>query len=317
LEEEGRREEWPETVKRYINFYKKHYNYNPRIPWDDLEDAILKLHTMPSMRALMTAGEAAERSHVATYNCSFVAAEEKEVFKQILYILMCGTGVGFSVERQYVNKLPTVPLNFVQHTGKILVDDSKEGWAHAFGAMVENLFNGVHSELDVSKLRGAGERLKTFGGRSSGPQPLVDLAKFTHRIFDKARGRKLTSLEVHDIICKIADVVVVGGVRRSALISLSNLSDERMRHAKTGQWWEADIQRALANNSAVYTEKPSAETFMREFLAMVESKSGERGIFNRASIPQNRLDSYDKGHGTNPCAEITLRSKQFCNLKIH
>ena len=266
------------------------------------------------MRALMTAGDAASRSHVATYNCSFVAADYPEVFKEILYILMCGTGVGFSVERQFVNQLPEVPKVHTVRASKILVEDSKEGWSNAYGAMVKNLYGGIHSELDVSLLRGAGAKLKTFGGRSSGPKPLIDLAKFTHRVFANAAGRKLTSLEVHDVICKIADVVVVGGVRRSALISLSNLSDDRMRHAKTGQWWEANQQRALANNSAVYTEKPSAETFMREFLSMVESKAGERGLFNRASLATKRTSTYDKGHGTNPCGEIILRSKQFCNL---
>lgn len=314
LEEESRREDWPETVTRYINFYKEKTHNNLNIPWEPLYDSILNLQIMPSMRAMMTAGPAAERSNIATYNCSFVAANYQDCFKHILLILMNGTGVGFSVERQEIAKLPTIEP--IKNTDPIiiLVEDSKEGWSTAFGYAIELLYSGINVEFDVSKVRPAGDKLKTFGGRSSGPAPLLSLLTFTKNIFKKAEGRKLNSLEVHDVICKIADIVVVGGVRRSALISLSNLSDDRMRQSKTGQWWDSEPQRQLANNSAVYTEEPSAETWLHEFTSIINSKSGERGIFNRESIPKERFINYDGSLGTNPCGEILLRSKQFCNL---
>jgi len=274
---------------------------------------------MPSMRALMTAGEALKRDNTAGYNCSYVAVNRVRAFDEILYILMCGTGVGFSVERQYVEKLPTIAEAFTDSDTTIIVQDSKAGWAKAYKELVSLLIGGQIPKWDLSKVRPAGARLKTFGGRASGPKPLEDLFRFTCDTFKRAAGRKLTSIECHDIVCKIAEIVVVGGVRRSALISLSNLTDERMREAKTGAWWEANPQRALANNSVAYKEKPEIGVFMDEWVSLYKSKSGERGIFNRsaaqktvAKLGDRRDPSYE--FGTNPCSEIILRDREFCNL---
>lgn len=331
LNTEQRREHWPETVQRYVDYFAAKF---PHYPTDEIYHAILNLKNMPSMRALMTAGPALERDPMAGYNCSFVAIDDPRAFDEILYILMCGTGVGFSVERQFINKLPIIgakvaidtegklaietidKMETVDHT--IHVRDSKGGWASAFKELITLLYLGKIPKWDVSKIRKAGTKLKTFGGRASGPQPLVDLFQFTVDTFKNAIGRKLTSVECHDLVCKIADIVVVGGVRRSALISLSNLSDDRMRGAKNGQWWVTDPQRALANNSAAYTERPGMELFMREWLSLVESKSGERGIFNRTAAIKKAMETGRRDHtkvvGTNPCAEITLRSCGLCNL---
>jgi ribonucleoside-triphosphate reductase len=317
LEDEGRRETWGETVDRYVN--------NIMVPkmGDDsytksLQDAILNLEVMPSMRALMTAGPALDRDNTAGYNCSYLPVDDPKSFDEAMFILLCGTGVGFSVERQYVKKLPDVPDNLFQSDTTVIVKDSKEGWAKSLRQVIALLYSGEIPQWDVSKVRPAGAKLKTFGGRASGPAPLVDLFNFVIRVFANAKGRKLSSIECHDIMCKIGEVVVVGGVRRSAMISLSNLSDDRMRHAKSGSWWENDPQRALANNSVSYTEKPDAVSFMREWMSLVESGSGERGIFNRqASVAQSKKNGRrDPNHefGTNPCSEIILRPYQFCNL---
>ena len=324
IESENRREDWPETVKRYFDFFENHlkqnqsYKLSPELR-SELESAVLNLEVMPSMRALMTAGEALERDNVAGYNCSYVSVNNIRAFDEILYILMCGTGVGFSVERQYVEKLPTVAEHFTNSDTTIIVQDSKAGWAKAYRELVSLLVGGQIPKWDVSKVRSAGARLKTFGGRASGPRPLVDLFHFTTDTFKRAAGRKLTSIECHDIVCKIAEIVVVGGVRRSALISLSNLTDERMRDAKSGAWWEQNPQRALANNSVAFKEKPEIGTFMEEWVSLYKSKSGERGIFNREAAKKTVAklgDRRDPNHdfGTNPCSEIILRDKQFCNL---
>ena len=324
LEDKGRRESWSETVSRLISFFKQHIDneYNSIIKnkeWDELEEAILSLQVMPSMRALMTSGDALDRENVAGYNCSYIPIDSPRAFDEVLYILMNGTGVGFSVERQYADKLPTVPDVEFEHTEDVVsVVDSKEGWAKAFRDLVSYLYTGRVPKINVSKVRPAGARLKTFGGRASGPQPLVDLFDFTILKFKGARGRKLSSMECHDIVCKTGEVVVVGGVRRSALISLSNLSDQRIRAAKMGEWWNENPQRALANNSVAYTEKPDVGIFMKEWLSLYESKSGERGMFNRASAQAKAAEngrrdaSWD--FGTNPCSEIILRPNQFCNL---
>ena len=324
LEDKGRRESWSETVSRLISFFKQHIDneYNSIIKnkeWDELEEAILSLQVMPSMRALMTSGDALDRENVAGYNCSYIPIDSPRAFDEVLYILMNGTGVGFSVERQYADKLPTVPDVEFEHTEDVIsVVDSKEGWAKAFRDLVSYLYTGRVPKINVSKVRPAGARLKTFGGRASGPQPLVDLFDFTILKFKGARGRKLSSMECHDIVCKTGEVVVVGGVRRSALISLSNLSDQRIRAAKMGEWWNENPQRALANNSVAYTEKPDVGIFMKEWLSLYESKSGERGMFNRASAQAKAAEngrrdaSWD--FGTNPCSEIILRPNQFCNL---
>lgn len=315
LENEQRRETWEETVRRYVEYFANKFQYYPE---DRIFDAIVKLKTMPSMRALMTAGPALERDPIAGYNCAFIAVDNPRAFDEILYILMCGTGMGFSVERQFITMLPTVAETFTQTDMTITVKDSKSGWAQSFRELIALLYAGSVPQWDTSKVRPAGAKLKTFGGRASGPQPLIDLFKFTIAIFKNAAGRKLTSVECHDLVCKIADIVVVGGVRRSALISLSNLSDDRMRHAKSGQWWVNDPQRALANNSAAYTERPDMELFMKEWLSLVESKSGERGIFNREAAVKKAIESGRRDHtqviGVNPCAEITLRSAGCCNL---
>ena len=324
LEDEGRRESWSETVSRLISFFKQHIDneYNSVIKnkeWNELEEAILSLQVMPSMRALMTSGDALDRENVAGYNCSYIPIDSPRAFDEVLYILMNGTGVGFSVERQYADKLPTVPDVEFEHTEDVIsVVDSKEGWAKAFRDLISYLYTGRVPKIDVNKVRPAGARLKTFGGRASGPQPLVDLFDFTILKFKGARGRKLSSMECHDIVCKTGEVVVVGGVRRSALISLSNLSDQRIRSAKMGEWWNENPQRALANNSVAYTEKPDPGIFMKEWLSLYESKSGERGMFNRASAQAKAAEngrrdaSWD--FGTNPCSEIILRPNQFCNL---
>jgi ribonucleoside-triphosphate reductase (thioredoxin) len=286
--------------------------------WNEIEEAILSLDVMPSMRAMMTSGPALERDNTCAYNCSYLPVDDPKAFDEAMFILLCGTGVGFSVERQYVNKLPEVPERLFASEDTIVVADSKEGWAKAYRKLLALLWAGEVPKWDVSKVRPAGAKLKTFGGRASGPAPLVELFNFTIGKFKGAAGRKLSSIECHDIMCKIGEVVVVGGVRRSAMISLSNLSDDRMRHAKSGQWWENQGQRALANNSTSYTEKPDMETFMREWLALVESKSGERGIFNRQAsqkqAAKNGRRNPDWDFGTNPCSEIILRPYQFCNL---
>ncbi len=320
IEEEERRETWEETVDRYINYMCCNHceGLIDNATAEELRQGILNLEVMPSMRALMTAGPALARDNVAGFNCSYVAIDHPHSFDEILYILMCGTGVGFSVERQFIAKLPVVAERFRLSNSTIVVEDSKIGWADAFRELVSFLYSGCIPRWDTSQIRKAGARLKTFGGRASGPQPLDDLFKFTVDIFKSAAGRKLTSIECHDICCKVGEVVVVGGVRRSALISLSNPSDDRMRHAKSGEWWSNEPQRALANNSACYTEKPGMDTFMREWLALYSSKSGERGVFNReAAVKQaERFGRRDPEHefGTNPCSEIILRSCQFCNL---
>lgn len=323
LPEQSRREHWTETVKRYIAFMKAHItlHHNEAIKpkeWDELETAITNHEIMPSMRAMMTAGPALIRDNTAGYNCSYVAVDDPKAFDEAMHILMCGTGVGFSVERQYVNKLPEIPEKMFPCDTVITVRDSKEGWAKSLRMLISLLYAGEIPGTDTSKVRGAGTPLKTFGGRASGPEPLEELFKFVIATFKNAAGRKLTSLECHDIMCKIGEVVVVGGVRRSAMISLSNLSDDRMRHAKAGAWWEHNVHRALSNNSAVYNEKPDIGLFMQEWLALYESKSGERGIFNReasqkvAAANGRRDASWD--FGTNPCSEIILRPNQFCNL---
>ena len=334
MEEEGRRETWEETVNRYFEFFTEHLktecNYDvPDKLRKELQTAVTNLEIMPSMRALMTAGEALKRDNVAGYNCSYVSASKVKSFDEILYILMCGTGVGFSVERDLIKTLPTIAEEFEDSDTTIVVKDSKMGWAKAYRELFSLLIGGQVPKWDTSKVRAAGERLKTFGGRASGPEPLEDLFRFTVDTFRKANGRKLTSIECHDIICKIAEIVVVGGVRRSALISLSSLTDERMRDAKSGAWWEADSQRALANNSVSYKEKPEPGTFMEEWVALYKSKSGERGIFNREAAqkqvekanafrtkmnPEYRTRDADQLFGTNPCSEIILRDREFCNL---
>ncbi len=324
LPSEKRRETWGETIQRYFDFFQEHlketcdYDLKPELR-KELESAVLRLGVMPSMRCLMTAGEALKRENIAGYNCSYVAISRVQAFDEILYVLMNGTGVGFSVERQYITQLPPVAEEFHPSDTVITVADSKLGWAKAYKELLGLLWIGQIPKWDLSKVRPAGAPLKTFGGRASGPEPLDNLMSFTVNVLKNAAGRKLSSIECHDIVCKIAEVVVVGGVRRSALISLSNLSDDRMRHAKSGQWWNDNPQRALANNSACYTEKPDMGIFMDEWKALYESKSGERGIFNRQSANKQVeksgrrvVDGYE--FGTNPCSEIILRDREFCNL---
>ena len=321
--DENRRETWNETVSRYFNFFEEHLKETNDYTLTTnnrkmLQDAVTDLKVMPSMRCLMTAGEALKRENVAGYNCSYLAVDTLRSFDELLYVLMCGTGVGFSVERQYVNELPVINEEFYATDTVIMVSDSKLGWAKAFRELIYLLAAGQIPQWNMSRVREAGAPLKTFGGRASGPAPLEDLFRFCTNIFKDAAGRKLTSLEAHDICCKIAEVVVVGGVRRSALISLSNLSDDRMRHAKAGRWWESNVQRALANNSACYTEKPDMGIFMEEWKSLYESKSGERGIFNRQAAKDRaeKNGRRDPNHefGTNPCSEIILRDREFCNL---
>tara|TARA_R110000851_G_scaffold96526_1_gene209477 strand:+ start:10810 stop:12702 length:1893 start_codon:yes stop_codon:yes gene_type:complete len=323
LDGKQRREHWPETVERYMTFMdtqlsSKQGYIMPQELHDELHSAILNREVMPSMRAVMTAGEALDRDNTAGYNCSYLPVDDVKSFDEAMYILLCGTGVGFSVESKYINKLPEVPqLLFNSHTN-IVVRDSKAGWAKSLRQLIALLYSGEIATWDVSKVRPAGARLKTFGGRASGPAPLVDLFNFVVGKFKGAVGRKLNSLECHDIMCKVGEVVVVGGVRRSAMISLSDLTDDRMRHAKTGSWWERDGQRALANNSASYNEKPTVGEFMTEWLALYQSHSGERGIFSRAAAKTTveKLGRRDANYefGTNPCSEIILRPYQFCNL---
>ena len=323
LDDKGRREHWNETVGRYFDFMEKHLlknnNYVLTGPLRSrLEDAVLNLDVMPSMRSLMTAGEALERQNIAGYNCSYLPIDDPKAFDEAMYILLCGTGVGFSVEQKYVNKLPEIPEKLYESNTVVHVKDSKEGWAKALRQVMALLWAGEVPKWDVSSVRPAGTRLKTFGGRASGPEPLVDLFAYVTAKFKGAVGRKLTTLEAHDILCKIGEVVVVGGVRRSAMISLSDLGDDRMAHAKAGNWWDGNGQRALANNSAVYDVKPDVGQFMREWNNIYESHSGERGIFNRYAsenqAAKNGRRVLGKEWGTNPCSEIILRPYQFCNL---
>ena len=314
IEGEGR-ESWGDTVARYTkNIIRDLVDNKTK---NEIEEAVLGLEVMPSMRGLMTAGKAADRDNTCMYNCSYVAVDTPVAFDEAMFILLCGTGVGFSVERQSVSKLPEVPTLFDSETN-IVVKDSKEGWAKSLRQLIALLYSGEIPTWDISRVRPAGAPLKTFGGRASGPAPLVDLFNFVIKTFKDSQNRRLSSIECHDIMCKIGEVVVVGGVRRSAMISLSNLSDDRMRHAKSGSWWENDPQRALANNSVSYTEKPDSLSFMREWMALVESGSGERGIFNRQASKVQAAKNSRRDHtyefGTNPCSEIILRPSQFCNL---
>ena len=315
LEDKGRRETWEETVDRWWNYMTDKFPVLEQR--QDVKVAIHDLEVVPSMRTIMTAGEALDRNHVAAYNCSFLAVDDPKAFDEALLVLMCGTGVGFSVERQFIQKLPEVPADLHETDEVIEVADSKEGWAKGLRQLISRLYAGEIPKWDTSKIRPSGARLKTFGGRASGPEPLENLFKFAINLFTKAAGRKLNSIECHDLMCQVAAAVVVGGVRRSAMISLSNLSDDRMRHAKMGNWWDHQVNRSYANNSISFTERPDMGSFLREWTSIYESKSGERGIFNReaakakaTSIGRESRDDF----GTNPCGEISLRSKQFCNL---
>ena len=318
-----RRETWSETVDRYIKFFQNRTSNNKKVPWEDLRKAILNLEVMPSMRCLMTAGPALEKDQVAGYNCSYIAIDNQKAFDEVMYILMCGTGVGFSVESRYTNKLPEVPDELHDTDTTVVFKDSKLGWASGYREFVSLLYSGKIPKWDVSKVRPAGARLKSFGGRASGPEPLIDLLRFTLNIFHKAHGRKLTTLECHDIVCKIADIVVCGGVRRSALISLSDLNDDHIRNAKSGSWWLADGQRALANNSAVYEQKPDMDTFMSEWIALYKSRSGERGMFSRTAS-QNAAAKYGRrdpkmDYGTNQCClpgDIILTVRDYGNISL-
>ena len=323
IDDEKRRESWPETVTRYVDFVADNldnnfkYKLNSKIK-SELTNSILSLQVMPSMRALMTAGPALDRDHTAGYNCSYIPIDHVRSFDEVMYILLCGTGVGFSVERSNIEKLPTIAEEFEESDTIIVVQDSKAGWARSFRELIAMLYSGQIPKIDVSRVRPAGSRLKTFGGRASGPQPLINLFEFTIKTFKNAVGRRLNSLECHDVVCKVGEVVVVGGVRRSALISLSNLQDDRMRGAKTGQWWIDEGQRALSNNSAAYTSKPDMSVFINEWKSLYDSKSGERGIFNRQAAKnkasENGRRDIEWDFGTNPCSEIILRPYQFCNL---
>jgi ribonucleoside-diphosphate reductase alpha chain len=323
IPEDNRRETWGETVDRYFDFITEHLNKNHSyVPNEkilkELRDAVYNRNVMPSMRSVMTAGAALDRDHVAGYNCSFVPVDNPRSFDETMYILMCGTGVGFSVEYKYVNKLPAVPETFEKSTTVITVEDSKQGWAKAYRELLALLWSGQVPAIDVSKLRPAGARLKTMGGRSSGPQPLINLFDFTIAKFKSAAGRQLKPIEAHDIMCKIGEIVVVGGVRRSAMISLSNINDIEMAQAKSGNWWENNSQRALSNNSVAYSRKPEMEQFIAEWKSLYDSKSGERGIYNVAAA-QKQAAKYGRRdpevhYGTNPCSEIILRPYQFCNL---
>jgi len=316
IDEENRRETWDETVQRYVDYITE--KVKGHLPKQQIFEAIKNLEVMPSMRALMTAGPALERDNTAGYNCSYLPVDDPKAFDEAMYILLCGTGVGFSVERQYVLQLPEIPQKLDHVDTCIQVQDSKEGWARALRKLIGHLYMGEVPVWDMSKVRPAGARLKVFGGRASGPAPLIDLFNFTVALFRQNEGKKLSSYDCHNLMCKVGEVVVSGGVRRSAMISLSNLSDQRMRHAKSGKWWETAPQMALSNNSVVYTDKPDGETFLREWTSLVESKSGERGIFNRISAKEQakKFGRRDANHefGCNPCSEIILRPYQFCNL---
>lgn len=323
IEAEKRRENWDETVARYLTFMRNHLLNNHHYElshelYEQLFNAIYEFKVMPSMRAMMTAGPALLRDNTAGYNCSYLPIDDPKAFDEAMYILLCGTGVGFSVERQYIQKLPEVPDQLFESATTVVVSDSKEGWAKSYRQVIALLYSGEIPRWDVSKVRPAGARLKTFGGRASGPGPLEELFRFTINKFRGAAGRRLNSLECHDLLCKIGEVVVVGGVRRSAMISLSNLTDDRMRRAKQGQWWEHEAQRALSNNSVSYTEKPDVGAFLEEWSSLYKSKSGERGIFNRVAaqkqVAKNGRRKVDYDFGTNPCSEIILRPYQFCNL---
>jgi ribonucleoside-diphosphate reductase alpha chain len=319
-DDKGRRETWEETVQRFVDYI---FSRTPVISAnfavkEELFSAIKNLELMPSMRAMMTAGKSADRDNTCVYNCSYLPVDDPKSFDEAMFILLCGTGVGFSVESKYITLLPEVPEKLFESDHTIVVHDSKEGWAKSLRLLLANLWSGEIPKWDVSAVRPAGTRLKTFGGRASGPEPLVDLFNFTVATFKNAKGRRLNSLECHDLMCKIGEVVVVGGVRRSAMISLSDLDDERIRHAKAGPWWDTAPHRALANNSAVYNETPTVGKFMEEWLSLYNSHSGERGIFNREAA-RKTVEKY--GHrdpnfefGTNPCSEIVLRPYQFCNL---
>ncbi len=323
ISEDNRRETWGETVDRYFSFMlnhlKENYNYIPNEKLvAELKNGVFERNVMPSMRSVMTSGVALERDNVAGYNCAFLPVDSPRSFDETMYILMCGTGVGFSVEYKYINKLPAVPESLEKSTTVITVEDSKQGWAKAYRELLALLWSGQIPAIDVSKVRPAGARLKTMGGRSSGPQPLVNLFDFTIAKFKSATGRNLKPIECHDIMCKIGEVVVVGGVRRSAMISLSNINDIEMAQAKSGNWWEANTQRALSNNSVAYSRKPDMEQFIAEWKSLYDSKSGERGIYNVAAA-QAQAAKYgrrdpDIHYGTNPCSEIILRPYQFCNL---
>jgi ribonucleoside-diphosphate reductase alpha chain len=323
MSEENRRETWGETVDRYfdymLNYIKNNNGYVPNTSLlKELKEAVYNRDVMPSMRSVMTAGPALDRDHVAGYNCSFIPVDSPRSFDETMYILMCGTGVGFSVEYKYINKLPAVPESLEKSTTVITVEDSKQGWAKAYRELLALLWSGQIPSIDVSKVRPAGARLKTMGGRSSGPQPLINLFDFTIAKFKSAAGRSFKPIEAHDIMCKIGEIVVVGGVRRSALISLSNINDIEMAQAKTGNWWEHNSQRALSNNSVAYSRKPEMEQFIAEWKSLYDSKSGERGIYNVAAA-QAQAAKYgrrdpDIHYGTNPCSEIILRPYQFCNL---
>ena len=323
IDEENRREEWDETISRYMDFMREHLlitcDYKmPNSLYDELYNAILKQHIMPSMRCVMTAGAALERDNTAGYNCSYLPVDDLKSFDEAMYILMCGTGVGFSVEREYINKLPEVPEKLFAAAETIIVSDSKEGWSKALRKLLALLWSGEIPKWDLSKVRPAGSKLKIFGGRASGPAPLESLFNFIVLTFSNAKGRKLSSLECHDIMCKVGEVVVSGGVRRSAMISLSNLSDDRMRHAKTGEFYKTQPQRQMSNNSVAYTEKPDMKTFMREWLSLTESGTGERGMFYRGAAKNKAAENGRRDanweFGTNPCSEIILRPYQFCNL---
>jgi len=320
VDEKGRRENWGETVDRYVDYI---FSRTPAIQENkklksEIRSAIFNLELMPSMRAMMTAGKSADRDNTCVYNCSYLPVDDAKSFDEAMFILLCGTGVGFSVESKYINRLPEVPEKLFDSEHTIVVHDSKEGWAKSLRLLLAHLWSGEIPRWNVESVRPAGARLKTFGGRASGPQPLVDLFEFAVAMFKGAKGRKLNSLECHDLMCKIGEVVVVGGVRRSAMISLSDLDDERIRYAKAGPWWDTAPHRALANNSAVYNETPTVGKFMEEWLSLYNSHSGERGIFNREAA-RKTVEKY--GHrdpnyefGTNPCSEIVLRPYQFCNL---
>jgi len=323
IDEEKRRESWDETVSRYFNFMEEHLKETqkyvlPKELRKELEEQVLSLGIMPSMRSLMTAGNALKRDHTAGYNCSYLPINDVRSFDEVMYILMCGTGVGFSVERDYVEELPTIAEEFEDSDTVVVVQDSRTGWAKSLRELLAMLYSGQVPKIDVTRIRPAGARLKTFGGRASGPQPLVDLFDFAITTFKNAAGRKLDALECHDLVCKIGEVVVVGGVRRSALISLSNIQDDRLRNAKSGQWWLTDPQRALSNNSACYSRTPDMALYMSEWKSLYDSKSGERGIFNRQAAKdkasENGRRDIEHEFGTNPCSEIILRPYQFCNL---